>query len=379
MRMLPQGAVVTSTKNDRVRLDRNPSLVPLRRGFQLDVSRIPPGLESWKVARLVTEARAEAALVAHPKSHGLTGEAALVNLRQATWSSAPDIELLVGGHKQKTVKLPAVKIGKILVPPVLEKRLTQRIAVCESLPREGAGTAARGGNLTKLGRAAVQIAHHAHPLVGLMAVGAAFDEPCREFEPLRHVPAPLLKLPREEASAVAAIEARVRGELREVVSGETRVRGARRARWIIDAARAGCDTVGETFLLWLLHCALPEPVYGTLWTQFPVAAGRSFYRLDLALPNERVGFEFDGGQKLTTDAEAGRRFLNRHRFLEKSGWSLVRLSSALMGRPQQALAQLVADLRELDVPLRRGPGPLWVPFPPEMLDPARRFGHLRGG
>lgn len=101
-------------------------------------------------------------------------------------------------------------------------------------------------------------------------------------------------------------------------------RGICEAKRILAAADAGCESPGESRLLWILHRA---GITG-IETQHRVdVAGRTFF-IDFVIPGLRLALEFDGRFKYGDDPDAIHRTIEeerrRERLLAGKGWTVVR-------------------------------------------------------
>ncbi|GGD66946.1 hypothetical protein [Microbacterium murale] len=99
----------------------------------------------------------------------------------------------------------------------------------------------------------------------------------------------------------------------------------------------------ETRLL-LVDSGLPEPsVQHEVW-----ADGRLLGRTDLAYPEQRIAFEYEGdGHR--TDKDQWRKDIQRQRHLEGQGWIVIRLTQADLDEPEL----LVASIRRAMAARRR--------------------------
>lgn len=346
---LPGDAIACSHRGRNLRPDRTrrETWLKLRPGWYLRESAIPGGLPSWEVARLVTVARARATWLASSRSIRLTNQCAMVALGLDTWLSAPDIEFTQASKPGRTPLLPAISVGGALVPAVRQRQVP------------GIAGTPRPSALPTLVELAVDLARTSHPLVSVSGVSSVIDRLIVEGGG-----------PGERQEQEALTKKQILSHLTNVPSSRYR----RRADAVISAARSGTDSVGEGFLLWLLACVLPEEEAQRVTSQYHLHSGQRDFFADAALPHRKIAFEFDGGGKLVEDRSAARDFLARHRALEQRGWRIIRLSSSLMSDAPRALAQLVEDCRLVGVPIRAKPGPLWLPVPLELRDPARRWG-----
>ena len=114
------------------------------------------------------------------------------------------------------------------------------------------------------------------------------------------------------------------------------------ARWIVSHADAGCDSVGESRLLYLLICG----GLSGLETQYPVSASGKWYFIDIAIPEHRIGIEFDGRGKYGSDVDSVHRSIEaeerRQRLLEAQGWRIRRFRWEAFAHPEEVIAQIRA-------------------------------------
>lgn len=145
-----------------------------------------------------------------------------------------------------------------------------------------------------------------------------------------------------------------------IVAASAGRRGVRRARAVLDAADAGSESPGETWLRWtLLRLGLPAPE-----TQVLVTARAGRYWADLGYPAARLLLEYDGAEKYGDDAvaavEALRRERRRQLAVEDAGWRVLRVTSADRSDPHGVAARVRALL------------PPTPPTPRPDLQPPRR-------
>ena len=116
------------------------------------------------------------------------------------------------------------------------------------------------------------------------------------------------------------------------------------ARWVLAHADAGCDSAGESRLLYLL---VQSGLQG-LETQYPVLASNKWYFIDVAIPEHRIGIEFDGRGKYGSDIDSVHRSIEaeerRQRLLEAQGWRIRRFRWEALAHPEEVLAQIRALL-----------------------------------
>lgn len=116
------------------------------------------------------------------------------------------------------------------------------------------------------------------------------------------------------------------------------------ARWVLAHADAGCDSAGESRLLYLL---VQSGLQG-LETQYPVLASNKWYFIDVAIPEHRIGIEFDGRGKYGSDIDSVHRSIEaeerRQRLLEAQGWRIRRFRWEALAHPEEVVAQIRALL-----------------------------------
>lgn len=118
--------------------------------------------------------------------------------------------------------------------------------------------------------------------------------------------------------------------------------GRTSARWVITHADAGCDSAGESRLLYLLT----KGGLQGLETQYPVSAANKWYFIDIAIPEHRIGIEFDGRGKYGSDVDSVHRSIEaeerRQRLLEAQGWRIRRFRWDALAHPAEVIAQIRA-------------------------------------
>ena len=118
--------------------------------------------------------------------------------------------------------------------------------------------------------------------------------------------------------------------------------GRTSARWVITHADAGCESAGESRLLYLL---VRGGLQG-LETQYPVSAANKWYFIDIAIPEHRIGIEFDGRGKYGSDVNSVHRSIEaeerRQRLLEAQGWRIRRFRREALAHPEEVIAQIRA-------------------------------------
>ena len=126
-------------------------------------------------------------------------------------------------------------------------------------------------------------------------------------------------------------------EVERIADSYPGARGMRSLRKALDLADGGAESPKETELrLLLVRDGLPRPV-----TQIRV--GRR--RVDMGWPEWKVGVEYDGEQHWS-DARQRAWDIERLVIAESEKWSIVRVSAALMARPQTVVDRVATKLRQ---------------------------------
>ena len=127
---------------------------------------------------------------------------------------------------------------------------------------------------------------------------------------------------------------------RTIGSSGQGTRNVTSARWVLTHADAGCDSAGESRLLYLLICG----GLSGLETQYPVSASGKWYFIDIAVPEAHIGIEFDGRGKYGSDIDSVHRSIEaeerRQRLLEAQGWQIRRFRWEALAHPDEILGQI---------------------------------------
>jgi len=140
-------------------------------------------------------------------------------------------------------------------------------------------------------------------------------------------------------------EESARAQLLDMVHAlPARTRNRRVALWTLHNADAGCESVGEALLLWILRS---HGIVGTL-TQVRVAAGSRTYYIDIGIPGVLLAIEFDGSAKYGEDGEevldAFKGQERRQKDIEREGFLVLRFRWSELGDPPAVLSELRARL-----------------------------------
>lgn len=130
-------------------------------------------------------------------------------------------------------------------------------------------------------------------------------------------------------------------------------RHKRSARWIIEHASAGCESIGEIKLLWILQAAGVKGIV----TQVEVSDAYIRYYIDLGIPGLKIAIEFDGRGKYGVSAQAQLDAIAeqeaRQRELEIRGWIFLRFTWADLSKPQTIIDRVEALIRSRGGSMRR--------------------------
>lgn len=325
-------AMVLTSRNKR--LPTREGLIPIGPGAWLPESLLRTTKRSWERAELIAKARAWACLHSHAACApvGLTA-ALLADLPLAATPRECSLAARDGRRSQRFT-LPAVVLDGMVIAPEQPCRV-RRI---------------RGG----------------------LARRPVVDYASDEF--IEDALITILLLEKGEQAFVAACSAlrrlvignanrwtpRRRSEWKLKESLRARLDAARRhcpgaadARWMLANAEAGCESVGEARLLWILRsCGV-----GGTRVQFQVSDGFEEYYLDIAIPELEIALEFDGRAKYGVTAEEqaiawGDQF-ERDRFLSNRGWSVLRFSWNDLEDPAGIIERLERAARTRGRNLRR--------------------------
>jgi very-short-patch-repair endonuclease len=143
------------------------------------------------------------------------------------------------------------------------------------------------------------------------------------------------------ASAVARVDAVLRAtgtgaaDVRDLAGRYPGARGIRQGRLVADLADPRAESPPESKLRVLL---VEAGVHG-VEPQFVVQEqGRFIARLDLAVPELRIGFEYEGSYHRNADQFS--RDLLRHNVLRGLGWTIIRIDAAQLRDPEALLRHL---------------------------------------
>ncbi|MDO4258403.1 MAG: hypothetical protein Q4C87_02660 [Actinomycetaceae bacterium] len=268
-------------------------------------SALPNEVPPWEVWALVAHARILATHLARRAETIFGAQSALEIWGIDAWVANPDVYLHRSGHPSART-FPEVTIGRISVPHAVMKE------ACTPPPPTHIRIVG-GLHVTSLEWTALQMALSAHPLEAMVAVSGILR--C------------LSRFDRFDMTASRTREGEWRQYLLSLLNEVGARRGTRQARAILSLADAGCESVLERALLWVLTPICPPG----LVTQYEVQIHGRRYFLDCALPEHKIAFEADGAGKLGLTQEEFHRekrdFLRRQQDLEDDGWTVIRVNS----------------------------------------------------
>ncbi len=348
---------------------RKGELLPLGRGRYLPVSFIPSKAPGWEVRRIVSKARAIAAVADFGESNPgiLTSDAALLSRGVPTLHSVPSIEFWRMSHKaNRGVRhFPAVDLKGASqvhhVPAAVCKEFLGVPHVWGALDVEDRLFNSLGVRVAGLEQAMLDLVRYSHPLLAFTNASAAFAAFTR-FDKFDQV------VSRRRAE-------HIRQRLLDSLEALTARRGNPRARALLRSIDPGTESPAEAVVLWAIKVLLRgntarQALYST---QHHVFAGDNEYFLDVGFPYARFGIEFDGVAKMQEGESAQRRFLRRQADLTRDGWHVRRFTTSDYLDLTRLFRTLSQDLESRGVSVMAPGGALWRPVPRSMLDPARLF------
>ena len=145
-------------------------------------------------------------------------------------------------------------------------------------------------------------------------------------------------------------------DLAVIVAANTGNRGAVAAGWALPRLRMGVDSPRESWLRLVLAAGhFPEPQIGLAVI---VDAGRQVLHPDLALPEFRVVFEYEGEEHRTNRARF-RRDIRRRELFEAANWRVLRVTADDLGPFVDQFLARVAEVLALREREKAHMGPSW--------------------
>lgn len=148
------------------------------------------------------------------------------------------------------------------------------------------------------------------------------------------------------------VASRERGEecraelLQELGSLPPSTRGASQARWSISHADVGCESPGESRVLYALILAR----IGGITTQAEVHCGGHTFYVDIAIADLKIAIEFDGrvkyGDSVDEVHESIEAEQHRARLLQLSGWLVIRVRWSDLRHIDEVVAQVLVAIRQ---------------------------------
>lgn len=133
-------------------------------------------------------------------------------------------------------------------------------------------------------------------------------------------------------------------EVRDVADRWPGTRGVRRLRWMLDLVDAAAESPQESRLrLILVRGGLPAPECQIRFPELRI-------RVDMGWRDWKVAVEYDGVQHWS-DAAQRAWDIERIALLESAGWAVVRVSAAMLSRPDVLVARIRDKLRSAGCPI----------------------------
>lgn len=133
-------------------------------------------------------------------------------------------------------------------------------------------------------------------------------------------------------------------EVAEVADRWPGVRGVRRVQPILELVDAGAESPQESRLrLILIRGGLPRPECQIRFPELRI-------RIDMGWREWKVAVEYDGVQHWS-DAKQRAWDIERIALLEAAGWVVVRVSAAMLARPEVVIARVRDKLRAAGCPI----------------------------
>lgn len=310
----PEPPALRFTSENTVRdLSSRPGLV--RVGWGTYMAR-PDDAPFWQTQQQLTLARCAAALHQVPSARALTHEAAAAVLGLSAIRREPDIRLAVTSIRNRArLPMPLVTLGD---------RSCRRVVIHRSLvmPDDDEIVVVNGLSVTTPLRTALDCAFDLPVRESLPIIDSALRMVCRPDRWTRAA-----TTPTRIGDAVAA--------LRKAVERQGPRRGACRARTALTLVNPLAESPGESVIRWGAAAAgLPAAV-----CQRRVEVDGYEYFLDLGFERLRVGWEFDGLDKMR-EAEDFRREKSRELRLSRAGWQVHRFGWEDLHDPERMVSRM---------------------------------------
>ncbi|WP_175957400.1 DUF559 domain-containing protein [Schaalia sp. Marseille-Q2122] len=294
------------------------------------------GLGKWELYARVTILRACAVALALGERNVLSHDTALLMAGVELTEALPDIHVSRSGRwGGKAATLPAINVPG--VPRVPAVRLIRHGA---HIPNEWVSNV-EGVRVALSEYAAAQCACILGPKDAVVTVSGALRR--------------MTSFNRFRMTESRRRETFLRAEVASILEAMPRCQGKARARVVLVAADAGCESVPERELLWVLKAAGLRDVR----TQGVVLDGGDVYYVDFRLGNTRIVIEFDGKDKYGEFPDQILRSLTardqRQKRLEAHGFIVLRFEYFELANPQIVIDEVIRRAG-----LKKMPRPLWV-------------------
>ncbi len=321
-------------KSNGARIDnaliRQESLIRIRRGVYLPASLLPATYQAWQVRQAISVARALSTTAVSKSEEPpiMTLECALLLRGLQIWNNTPNITFRrqgVPSHPSPR-ELPLVNVRGMKIGAVTERQLRTKSAPAEVEQVGKIWT-------PTLPSLALDVARNLVPFHAVVAVSSILRELSQynRFE-------------RAKSTQVCRI-------LKQELADDFRHQGnpwhQEQGLSVLRAADGAIESPGEGFLLWILHGLLESSALrDEIVCQWPITIQGRRYYADVALPNLKALFEFDGYSKVD-----GKRhqFVERQRLLVEAGWHILRVELREVSTPRTATLRVKAFLESLGV------------------------------
>lgn len=308
---------------------RHGRLVPVARGIHLSADCVLAPDTPWDRRRVVDVARIMAVQTLLAEEAVFCRESSLVLLGFPLLAPPDEVHVLTAGRQDRMrAALPPVAVGGTGVAPAARIRLHHGVDEGDS-PIRVAG---------------LQLCSPDDAVIGLARFSGARHAVCSISMVLHD----LTQFDRRQPGPSRAREHAVKQRLLDRVDRAPGTAPKHRARALIGAADAACDSIAEAAVVWFLHA------HGArAWqTQCGLLIAGTWYFPDFIFPEVGAILEVDGFSKLgNTDQEVRRnasRQLARGSELEAAGWRVIHIPASLaLGPPPALLAHLMRVAPEL--------------------------------
>ncbi len=315
-------------------------LVRIASGAYLDADFLRSFDTSWQVIEAVGLARAQSVAHRHPDGV-MVGETAALLHGIARVTPAQDVHLWLPGRPgSRSPELPPVALdGNEVVRAAHVRRHHGR------KPQQAVGPLGDARVLLRVETLEGLMVSCARPLASL----PAFVIACGGLAALSHYDKHSDHVGRV---AEESIRAQLLTDIERMKPG---ARGRARASRIIEVADAGCESVAEAVLLWILRT---RGVTGIV-TQFRIKCGRRAFFADIGIPEICLVIEFDGkakyGRQVPEVLDSLSERDQRQKLIEREGFVVVRFEWRELSNPDLVMSEISARVAQSGLSLPTDP------------------------